>query len=153
MPDGEFNPTGRWTAIPGNLPEQAARRSTSWCPRLDGAQPRCLRHGFGTPAVAGCPVGSFSETLFDALERSARDGQTRLPYLDGIQSQSSDEAQTAVIGEAVQAGSIVAACAAEQRGPVRVVVRRGMLSSAVRGPVISVNGRRQSRRRLAARKP
>lgn len=101
---------------------------------------KALKARFGTPAVAGCPVGSFEETLFDALERSARDGQTRLPYLDGIQSQTSDEVQTAVIGEAVQAGSIAAACAVKQRGPVRVVVPTECSKALCAGQVISVNG-------------
>ena len=83
---------------------------------------KVLQDRFGTPAVAGCPVGAFSESVFEALECSARDAQIRLPYRDQIQSSKATEGQIAVIGEAVQAGSIAAALTATQEKPVRVIV-------------------------------
>lgn len=83
---------------------------------------KVLQDRFGTPAVAGCPVGAFSESVFEALECSARDAQIRLPYRDRIQSPKSEVGQIAVIGEAIQAGSIAAALTATQKRPVRGVV-------------------------------
>ncbi|MGI6556134.1 MAG: nitrogenase component 1 [Pseudoramibacter sp.] len=101
---------------------------------------KVLRDRFGIPAVAGCPVGDFSNTLFDALERSAEDGQTRLPYLNGTQGQPSEKAQAAVIGEAVQAGSIAAALAGEQKQPVRVIVPTESPSALIFGQRMYARG-------------
>ena len=78
---------------------------------------RTLERRFGTPWVAGVPVGTaFARTLADALERTAAGERTGVPYAVPCEG-----APAVVIGESVYAGSVAAAVTAETGVPCRVL--------------------------------
>ena len=77
-----------------------------------------LQRRFGTPFVAGVPVGqAFGRCVVDALEQALRTGENRYP----CSARVSGNAALAVIGESVNAGSLAAAITAEHGIPVRLI--------------------------------
>lgn len=99
-----------------------------------------LHSRFGTPIVAGCPVGNFDKIVFEALERSAEDGQTRIPYLDAPSNQARSPAETVVVGEAVMAGSIARAWSIERGAPARAIVPSESPEPLIAYPLNRVKG-------------
>ena len=70
---------------------------------------RVLRQRFGTPYVAGVPVGAFREPLIQALRQAALDGQNALPCRGLRETLPSGTTRWAAIGEPVTMGSVAAA--------------------------------------------
>ena len=127
---------------------------------------RWMEETFGIPYVVGIPCGAFADILFASLSESARDGKSRIPYLDdpgpdpgqrdkSISGKEAAMAQGAfagrcVAGETVMAGSL-AANLRHQDGKACDMVP---LTETVRGLIpagaICPKGERQIRQVLGA---
>ena len=79
---------------------------------------KTLRELYGTPFVAGIPVGGFRERLADALRQSAEDGRDRFPCRD---LRSPAGGTITAIGEPVTMGSLACAMELETGQSVRVL--------------------------------
>ncbi len=78
-----------------------------------------LRERFGTPWVAGAPVGAFREELIAALHSSAESGECLLPCRDG--RAAAPDRTRCVIGEPVTMGSLAAALERESGQSWRLI--------------------------------
>ena len=83
------------------------------------AAAKALRERFGTPYVAGVPVGAgFARTLAAALASAAENGENAAPC---ARRRNGARGGLAVVGESVFAGSLARAVEAETGRPVRVL--------------------------------
>ena len=121
LTDGGFSLVSCW-AMGSTLAdiENAAAATVNLVVSASGlAAAKTLRERFGTPYVVGTPVaGRFSETLLAALREAERTGECGVAYAG---RQSAADAETVIIGEAVQSASLAAAIEAETGRPARVV--------------------------------
>ncbi len=67
---------------------------------------KVLRERFGTPYVAGTPLGSFSETVFASMRRATETGENQFPLLERLNQTDSG---IFAIGEPITMGSVLAA--------------------------------------------
>lgn len=81
------------------------------------AAARVLQRRFGTPWVAGIPVGAFRETLFAAMELAEDGGGNQIPYLH----RNGEILKVTIIGEPVTMGSVAAAISERYSCGVRVI--------------------------------
>ena len=79
---------------------------------------RVLRERFGTPYVAGTPIGTFSQVLEAALSETEQTGACAWPCCDAREPAA--EGSGCVVGEPVAAGSVAAALQHDM-GSLRVV--------------------------------
>ncbi|MBR5429316.1 MAG: oxidoreductase, partial [Firmicutes bacterium] len=80
---------------------------------------RFLQERYGAPYVVGLPLGqAFGQVVQKQLRDAAADGQPRVAYTG---REDTAQAETAVIGESVSAGSLAAALTLEQGLAVRVL--------------------------------
>ncbi len=91
-----------------------------------------MHEKYGIPYVVGVPEGKLADRIFDAVRQSCNDGECRMPYLEVLKKYRG-KAETAVVGEAVTAGSLGASVCLEKGAPVRIVNTAELVSEKLLG--------------------